>query len=147
MSEKKHDQAYAHSSVLFHRIRDRLIANRHSAASSIATSTISKSLITTVSQYKCKSFNRKRIELINQRFLHRVRQFVQRYTVCIFHCFAIRTASTTETLSRLTEGNKHQIQRIALCVCVCVCLRKVSFFRFRFRAKKIQPNDAFRRVS
>lgn len=158
MSEKKRDQAVAQRSsslrfsLLFHRIRDRIIANCHSAASSLATSTIPKSLstqTTTVQSTKwCKSFNRKRIELFHQRFVHRFRQFrwkfsefLRRYTVSILHCFAIRAASTLG----LFEGNKHEIQ----CVGVCVCggVHSVSFFRFKVRTKKTKQNYAFRRVS
>lgn len=151
MSEKERDQAYAQqrssalrSSVLFRRIRDRIIANRHSVASSLATSTIAECPAATHLQSKPTSCHRRRLEFIQERFVHRYRQlrwkfreFVQRYAVSLLHCFGQRIASTVEALNRLTEGNKHQIQRCG------VVANGFFFFRFRFRAKKTKRNNAF----
>lgn len=120
MSEKKRDPlSYAQrssalrSSKVFQHIRDRIITNRHSAASSLATLHIPKCVATQISQSKCKSLSRKRLELIHQRFVHRFRQFrwkfseiVQRYTISIVLCCAQRTSSAVETLKRLTAGKK-----------------------------------------
>lgn len=117
MSAKKRDQAYGQqrssalrsSVVLFHRIRDRIFVNRHSAASSVATSTIPKCSARAISQSQQKSCIRRRITLIHQRFVNRFRalhwkfsEFVRRYIVSVLHCFILCVAHIGERLNRLT---------------------------------------------